>query len=307
MAVGNTQPPGNAQQSSSVHVADRTARAKARTSIGLDPERATAPDTYLRPPDETSRHAQWLLVVCVAFLGLAVLLLLLSPLAGETSLAYMLGTRSGTQTGATAATPPSTSPAPALPAYLSALPGFQLWLTDDFAAPSQIAIERIDEGATATSLLVDRGVFRLQTPPNQMGWTLFDLAQNGAYHLETSATVDTLSPDGAGGVIARFDSPGNFYLLSLDGAGVSTLQLWLDGEVYTLQSSAAITNPAGQANRLAVEDDGSRLRFFVNQVLVAEILEPQLPFGRPGIAAIAAGGAAAIVDYDWMAIYRPQS
>lgn len=304
MSVGNTQPPGSSQQSSSVHVANRTARAKARTSIGLDPERATAPDTYLRPPDETSRNAHWLLVTCVVLLGLAAVLLLLSPMASETSLTNLLGARIE---GQTTVTPPPNSAALVLPAYLSTLPGFQLWLTDDFAAPSQIATDRLDEGATATSLLMDRGVFRMQTPANQIGWTLFDLVQNSAYHLETSATVDTVSPQGAGGVIARFDSPGNFYLLSIDGAGVATLQLWLDGEGYTLQSSAAITNPAGQANRLAVEDDGDRLRFFANQVLVAEVLEPQLPFGRPGIAAVAADGSAAVVDYDWIAIYRPQS
>lgn len=304
MAVGNTQPPGTSQQSSSVHVADRHARAKARTSIGLDPERATAPDTYLRPPDETSRSAHWLLVGCVFLLGLAALFLLLSPLAAETSLTNIFSTDNNVAADGTPSADNATS---ALPAYLSALPGFQLWLTDDFAAPSQIAANRVDEGATATSLLMDRGVFRMQTPPNQIGWTLFDLAQNGAYHLETSATVDSVSPSGAGGVIARFDSPGNFYLLSIDGEGVAALQLWLNGEVYTLQSSPAITSPAGQANRLTVEDDGNRLRFYANQVLVAEVLEPQLPFGRPGIAAVAAEEAAAVIDYDWIAIYRPQS
>ena len=65
-------------------------------------------------------------------------------------------------------------------------------------------------------------------------------------------------------------------------------------------------NPGGQANRLAVEDDGSRIRFYVNQALVSEIVEPQLPPGRPGIAAVAPGPTAATVDFDWIAIYRPE-
>ena len=114
------------------------------------------------------------------------------------------------------------------------------------------------------------------------------------------------SAGGAAGVIARFGGSGNFYLLSVDGSGASSVQLWLGGTPYTVQSSAAPAFAAGQANRLAVEDDGVRLRFYVNQVLVAEVLNPQLPFGRPGIAAVAAGAQEAVVDYDWIAIYRPQ-
>ena len=303
MSVGNVQPPRNSQQGSSVHVTDRHARAQARTAIGLEPDRATAPDSILRPPDETSRRAHWLLVFCLALFGLAVLLLLLSSLAGTRTWLDIFGERISAQANDASV---ETGAEVTLPPYLTALSGFQLWLNDDFAAPSQIAAQRLDEGVVTTSLLIDRGVFRMQTPPNQLGWTLFDLAQSGAYHLETSATVDLAAPAGAGGVIARFDSPGNFYLLSVDGAGVATVQLWLHDIPYTLQSSPALINRAGQPNRLAIDDQEGRLRFYVNQVQVAEVLEPQLPLARPGIAAIAAGNEAAIVDYDWIAIYRPE-
>jgi hypothetical protein len=58
------------------------------------------------------------------------------------------------------------------------------------------------------------------------------------------------------------------------------------------------------ANRLAVEDDGARVRFYVNQVLVSEIVDPQLLGGRPGIATVATSDAPATVDFDWIAIYR---
>ena len=74
----------------------------------------------------------------------------------------------------------------------------------------------------------------------------------------------------------------------------------------TLQAAPIAANQAGQANRLAVEDDGSRLRFYVNQALVSEIVEPQLAAGRPGIATVAAGPDSATVDFDWFAIYQPE-
>jgi len=273
----------------------------------MGPPRDTAPQTYLRPPDSGSRTARWLLVTCVALLGVAVLLLLLAPLLGPNStLASLFGTRIGVQTGVvpTLAAPAAAEAAPST--YLAELPGYQLWLNDDFNAPSALAEERSGAGQVASSVLVDRGVYRMQAPSGQLGWTLFDLAQTSSYHLETSATVDPAFPGGAAGVIARFGGAGNFYLLSVDGSGAAAVQLWLNGSPYTVQSSTAVTFGAGQANRLAVEDDGQRLRFYANQVLVAEVLEPQLPFGRPGIAAIAAGPQDAVVDYDWIAIYRPQ-
>jgi hypothetical protein len=106
-------------------------------------------------------------------------------------------------------------------------------------------------------------------------------------------------------VIARFDGPGSFYLLTVDGDGVASVQLWLDGVRYDAPASAALAAGAGQANRLAVADDGERLRFYVNQVLVAEVAEPQLPIGRPGLAALAPGEQASAVDFDWMAQRRP--
>jgi hypothetical protein len=311
--TSNVQPPSEARQSSERRMADRQARAQARTAIGLEPERATAPDTYLRPPEEDSRGAQWLLFTCVAVLGLAVLLLVLaSLLAPNSTLASLFGTRVTVQSGVvpaadsapTAGAAAGAIVAPALPSYLSELPGLQLWFNDDFAAPSAVTAAAPSDSQVAASLL-ERGVYRLQVPPNQLGWTLFDLAQTTAYHLETSATLDAATPGGAAGVIARFGGPGNFYLLTVDGAGVPAVQLWRDGAPYPVQTGAALSGGAGQANRLAVADDGAQLRFYVNQILVAEVVDPPLPLGRPGLAVVAAGEQAAAVDFDWIAIYRP--
>ena len=140
-----------------------------------------------------------------------------------------------------------------------------------------------------------------------MGWTLFDLADLTSYHLETSATVSAQTPGGAAGLIARFGGPGNFYLLTVDGAGTPSVQLWSDGQPVTLQAEQAVVNPAGQANRLAVEDDG----------IAYPVLCQSGTCQRDCRSAAAAGPAghccrcprpheAATVDFDWIAIYQPE-
>jgi hypothetical protein len=296
------------------------ARARKRSAIGLEPDRETAPDTFLRPPDESSRGAQWLLVLCMLLLGLAVLMLLLSrTLTPDTTLGSLLGrpesaaipetvADAGQLAGDVAAGIAANLPdGSTWPAWLAQLPGYEVWLTDDFVAPSRIAPQQSLPGRLDAAVVADIGVYRMQVSPNQMGWTLFDLEGTGAYHLETSATVSADTPGGSAGVIARFGGAGNFYLLTVDGDGAARVQLWRNGEAFDMQMRTVITNNAGQANRLAVEDDGQRIRFYINQILASEIVEPQLPPGRPGIAALAEGDQGATVDFDWIALYRPQS
>jgi hypothetical protein len=319
MTVDNMQSSSSSQQTAqpttqhttttytTTYATNTDASARKRAEIGLAPERETAPEAVMRPPDESSRTPHWLLVVCVGLLGVAVLLLLLGRIVNPTAtLAELFGFPAPVVTGQTITVNTSTLKSTAA-AYLAQLPGFRLWLIDDFAAPSKLAPAQDVPGQVNAAVLTDIGVYRMQVEPYQMGWTLFDLADLTSYHLETSATVSAQAPGGAAGLIARFGSPGNFYLLTVDGAGTPNVQLWSDGQQTTLQSEQAVVNPAGQANRLAVEDDGTLIRFYVNQALVSEIVDPQLPPGRPGIAASAPGAAAATVDFDWIAIYRPES
>ena len=313
MAVDNAHSSSSSQQSTTTYtttyVTNTDASARKRTAIGLDPERETAPDAVMRPPDDDQRAPHWLLVSCVALLGLAVLLLLLARMVNpNATLAELFGWPNTTTSDQNSETVTAGNPniGSTAAAYLAQLPGFRLWLTDDFAAPSQIAPAQVIPGQVNAAVMTDVGVYRMQVEPNQMGWTLFDLADITSYHLETSATVNAAAPGGAAGLLARFASPGNFYMLTVDGAGAASVQLWRDGQSATLQAAPIAANQAGQANRLAVEDDGSRLRFYVNQALVSEIVEPQLAAGRPGIATVAAGPDSATVDFDWLAIYQPE-
>jgi hypothetical protein len=309
MAVDNVQSSSGTQQTTTTYTTtyatNTDASARKRAAIGLEPERETAPDAVLRPPDESSRTAHWLLVWCVGLLAVAILFLLLGRIVNPSAtLAELFGIPNTVESAQTVAANPNLRSTAA--AYLAQLPGFRLWLTDDFAAPSQIAPAQAVPGQVNAAVITDIGVYRMQVEPNQMGWTLFDLADITSYHLETSTTVSSETPSGAAGLIARFGGPGNFYLLTVDGAGTPAVQLWSDGQHATLQSASAVVNPAGEANRLAVEDDGSRIRFYVNQALVSEIVDPQLPPGRPGIATVAPSDNAATVDFDWIAIYQPE-
>ncbi|MFN8466466.1 MAG: hypothetical protein U0X20_12995 [Caldilineaceae bacterium] len=314
MAVDNMQSSSSSQQSTqhttatytTTYATNTDASARKRAEIGLAPERETAPEAVMRPPDESSRTPHWLLVVCVGLLGVAVLLLLLGRIVNpNATLAELFGFPASIQTGQTITVNTSSLKSTAA-AYLAQLPGFRLWLTDDFAAPSKFVPAQAVPGQVNAAVMTDIGVYRMQVEPYQMGWTLFDLADLTSYHLETSANVSAETPGGAAGLIARFGGPGNFYLLTVDGAGTPTVQLWSEGQAVTLQAEQAVVKPAGQANRLAVEDDGARIRFYVNQALVSEIVDPQLPPGRPGLAAAAPSEEPATVDFDWIAIYQPE-
>lgn len=281
MAVDNMQSSGSSQQPAqptsqqttttytTTYATNTDASAcGSAVEIGLAPERETAPDAVLRPPDESSRALHWLLVWCVGLLALAVLFLLLGRIINPTAtLAELFGLPSQVQAPQTITVNTTTLRSTAA-AYLAQLPGFRLWLTDDFAAPSKIAPTQAIPGQVNAAVLTDIGVYRMQVEPYQMGWTLFDLADLTSYHLETSASVSEQTSDGQAGLIARFGGPGNFYLLTVDGAGTPTVQIWSDGQQATLQSAlqpgAIAVNPAGQANRLAVEDDGARIRFYAS-------------------------------------------
>src|SRR5215217_147912 len=141
MAVDNVQSSSSTQQTNTTYTTtyatNTDASARKRAAIGLEPERETAPDAVLRPPDESSRTAHWLLVWCVGLLALAILFLLLGRIVNpNATLAELFGIPNAVESQTVAVNP---NLRPTAAAYLAQLPGFRLWLTDDFAAPSQIA------------------------------------------------------------------------------------------------------------------------------------------------------------------------
>jgi hypothetical protein len=83
------------------------------------------------------------------------------------------------------------------------------------------------------------------------------------------------------------------------------VQVWQDGEAQALTPWLAdsAVRPAGLANRLAVEDDGKVLRFFVNNILFYEEEGPRLPPGDVGVFGAAPTESDAEIDVDSLRIY----
>ena len=305
MTTYNAQPPGDAQRSSASYVTDQDEQARKRTAIGLSPHRETAPSAVQRPPDAGSRFAQWLLVVCLAMLIVSVVLLLVSrtmdPNTTWARLLPFVQPKAVVQVQKQPATAVQT-------AAVAAPPGYGLWLSEEFSAPSVKVPEYTVPGQLAGAVLPQLGVYRLDVWPGQLGWTLFDISALPAYWFETSAKIDAQTPSSAGGLIGRFGDSSNFDLFTVDGDGQLAVDMWKDGEKFVLQppTTSAIVNGAGKANRLALEDNGKQMRFYVNQALLYTVAEPVLPAGRAGVAALSTGDQIAAVEFDWVRIYTPQ-
>jgi len=299
MAVSNAPQPASPQQGSGNYVADPDVQAHKRTGIGLSPHRETARSAVQRPPDAGSRFPQWLLVACLMLLAGAVGILLAARSIDPTATWADLATWGG---GTTVQRPEEP-----LPDYLVAIPGYSLWMTDDFTqVNSNVAIDAVSDQVKA-AVLPEIGVYELTVAPGQLGWTLFDVTSLPGYWLETSATIDATTPLGSAGIIGRFVSEGNFYLFSVDGSGAATVQVWKDGQSFPMlpPTALSVVNRAGTPNRLSLQDAGGKLSFFVNQHLLFEVVAPQLPIGRAGMAAMS-GGDVATVDFDWVAIFRQE-
>jgi len=300
MAAVDAPAPEDGQRTNA-YIADQAAQARKRTSIGLAPHRPTARTELLRPPDAGPNWLRWLLVFFLVLLLVAIMLLLAArfldpatawpPVWPGATVATDRGAVTGNQE------------------YVVDVPGYALWLNENFARAGAAFLPFAASDAGTAGVLPERGVYRMEVEPGQLVWSLVDMTMQNHFRLETGATVDLATPQGAVGVIARFDSPGNFYLFDVDGAGGHRVELWREGQPYSLQSAAssAIVSPAGAPNRLGVEDDGDRLRFYANQVLVFEVVAPLLPSGRAGIAVRSTGDAGAAVDFDWLLIYAPET
>lgn len=297
MAVYNAQQTGNAQQENSDYVTDQDAQARKRTAIGLSPHRATAPNAVQRPPDATSRFPQWLLLTCLVLMAAALGLMLTARAMNPEALWPWQVAQPTTTTEQIATS--------TMPEYAAPMPGYTLWMTDDFSQANSNVQQYDVPGQMTATILPEKGIYRLEVAPGQIGWTLFDLDELSNVQFETSAVVDPTTPLGAAAIIGRFVTPGNFYLFRVDGTGAVTIELWKDGQAFTVLPSATfpVVNRAGEANRLTLVDEGNQLRFFVNQALIHSVADPQLDGNRTGVAALSSGNDFASVDFDWVTIY----
>ena len=301
MASDDTQLPDEMDPRAGNYAADPTEQARKREAIGLNAHRPTAPTTVQRPPDAGPKAATWWLVFFLVILIASISLIVAARAMDPTTTWFTLWAKAqalmGWQEPATGPTQPD---------YIVVAPGYELWLTDDFSAPSPHFPNYAEAGVMSVAVTPEQGVYRFDIAIGQMAWSLFDVAPLNAFRIETGVRIDAETPDGAAGLVDRFASPGNFYLFAVDGQGRFAVDLWLGGQKYVIQppTPSAVIHPAGETNRLTLEDNGTRLRFYVNQVLLAEVAEPQLPPDKAGIVGLSPGTNAASVTFDWVAVYN---
>jgi hypothetical protein len=274
---------------------DLDLRARKRMEVGLAPNRPTAKAALVRPPDYQALPVP---PVVLALLLVIVVLVTVALLAANLSggLPNWWPTWAGLTTSAERNPTPTTS----WPAQ-----DYTLRLSDDFSQISSPLKQGSIPNQWRTELRSAESVYLIEVSPNHLAWSLLGMADLQGYRLQTSVLVDEDTPGGYGGLIIRYQDERHFYLLSVDGTGRYQIQQQNGDEVITVQpwTIAPFLNRAGSANLLTIEDDGKRVLFYGNNMLVAELADPAYPLGFVGLAGGALGQGDAEIRFDWFQLY----
>lgn len=274
-------------------------QAQKRVAIGLSPRRPTARRTVQRPPRGAfTAWQQWILVGLVAALLLTTLLLVLAKASGAPTAwpqvrrqlaALLLG-----------------RPLPGAPALFAPSPDYGLRLDASFTTKTGLLACNQQAGQWATDVIPERGVYLFQLWPGRVAWSTLALEDLTTYWLEASFTIVDLMPEGYTGFLGRYQDAENFYLFVIDGAARYQVLLWQGGVLTMLQpwTPAAMINPAGYENLLALEDDGQALRFYANDQLLFTVETPVLPLKSAGLVGGAGERTMAEITVDWLRLYE---
>ena len=294
MATVDANQPRN-EQPAGVYQSDPAVQANKRTSIGLTAHRATAPESVQRPPDARLRLSQWWLVMCLVLLLLAVGILTVSramdPNTTWTTIDNTLTAWLGR---------PSTGGSPAEKVVT--------YLADRFDSTDSYLATYTEPDVFAAAVLPALGVYRRDVWPNYLGWSRVSVPGATALEVEASVTIAAETPDAAAGISGRFADKGDFVFFAVDGRGNISATQWVDSIATQLPVlvSQAVLNPAGSANRLRLNDNGSILRFYGNDILLAEVAVPRTETqGAAGIGAQATGAQSVTVDFLELLVTAP--
>lgn len=258
-------------------------RARKRRSIGLSARRPTARETVQRPPDQSAGDGRMWLAV----------LLLCAMILATGWMVY----------DSVRAVPEAVAVHEQAPDPL---------LQDDFNAPQlALASTRLD-GVWETGF-VDGGYQIRIEQPGQLTWSTLGLLDLNTYRVETELILGSSEAEGGaqtaswgyGGLLARYGNKDNFYLFVVDGRGAYQVQLQKEEVWRVLQPwiPSAVLNPIGETNRLAIEDDGSQLRFFANGALLFTVDAPKLPSGDAGLVGGTRSQGTLSARFDWTKVY----
>jgi hypothetical protein len=289
---------------------ERDVRAQKRTAIGLAPTRPTAKSQPQRPPQSAEgRGCLWSLVLLVVALLVVTLLLVSarlmdSPVAWPQIRTAFLG-RSVEPATPAPTTERATAPAAAITADATAAGDPQLLVADEFTNTAGLIPGHQQPESWTFTPRPEVGVYQMAVQPAKLGWSTIGIEALASYRAEASLTIAPETAAGYTGFVARLQDESNFYLFAVDGVGRFQVQLLKEGRLQTLLpwSGAPVANRAGEANELALIDNGRVLRLFVNGVIRYEE-EPQLSPGDLGLFAAAPVESPAQVSADWVRVYR---
>ena len=270
-------------------------RARKRMEVGLAPKRPTAKAAPVRPPDyQPVPLPPAVLALLLVIVLLVTTALLVANLNGGLPTWWPTWMSLNVQAERTAA------PSTLLPAQ-----DFTLRLADDFSQNSSPLMQGNRLNEWRTELRAHESIYAIEVAPNHLAWSLLGLTDLGGYRLQTSVVVDGDTPGGYAGLIVRYQDERHFYLLAVDGNGRYQIQQQNGDEVITVQAwtMASFLNRAGSANLLTIEDDGERILFYGNNMLVTELVNPAFPLGFVGLAGGAQGQSDAEIRFDWFQLY----
>lgn len=256
-------------------------RARKRQAIGLDPRRPRARETIQLPPEQSGGEGVfWFAVLLLAAMVIATGWMVYDTVYSAQNAA--MGDED-----------------------------LQLLLRDDFNTPQlALANARVDD--VWDTRFADGHYQILIEQPGNLTWSTLGILDASTYRVETSMTLMDFARQGEpfthwgyGGLLARYGNPQNFYLFAVDGQGSYQVQRQKE-EVWQLLhpwTQSNLLKQGGDANQLAVEDDGSQIRFYANGTLLFTITEPRLPGGDVGLMAGTRSQGRVAAHFDWVKIY----
>ncbi|MBX2997397.1 MAG: hypothetical protein KF893_02715 [Caldilineaceae bacterium] len=256
-------------------------RARKRQAIGLDPRRPRAREAIQLPPEQSGGDGRfWIAVLLLAAMMIATGWMVYDTVRAPSNVAM----------GST---------------------DLHLLLRDDFSTP-QLALASAHVDGVWDTRFEDGHYQILVEQPGNLIWSTLGLLSASTYRVETSMTlVDSALPNeqsnlwGYAGLLARYANPQNFYLFAVDGQGAYQVQRQKE-EVWQILhpwTQTPLLKRGGDANLLAVEDDGRQIRFYANGALLFTVGEPRLPSGDAGLMAGTRSQGSARVRFDWVKIY----
>ncbi|WP_298482762.1 zinc-ribbon domain-containing protein [uncultured Chloroflexus sp.] len=180
--------------------------------------------------------------------------------------------------------------------------GGEVVFRDDFDNPTASGLGE-DEDASAR-FAFEQGHYVIEVKEAEtLVWALVDGTYRDAV-IEASYAMPRNGPDGAAGLIFRYQDADNFYLFSVSNDGYYALELLENDRWITLIDWTQHEAIHPENNRMRVELRGDEITLFVNDRRLEQTRDPTFTRGEVGLAVTSFDKGGIIVRYDEITIWR---